>query len=127
MKNNEDVLTAIKRELLEEMGINFSDHELLKKFVLETIYDDYYDFRVRGYRARCTITTYFYGETKQDIDTSRMNLTMEEINEEFKISFVSKEDLIKIINTDHSSAFNGRYFDEENKIVYENIIGGLKQ
>lgn len=125
VENNEKFLTAIKRELLEEMGINFSDHELLEKFILETIYDDYYDYRVKDYRARCTITTYFYGETKQDIDTSRMSLTKDEINEGFKISFVSKEDLVKMINTDHSLAFNGRYFDMENKIVYENIICNL--
>lgn len=38
------------------------------------------------------------------------------------VFFVSKDELIKMINIDHSLAFNGKYFDLENKIVMDNII-----
>lgn len=118
----EDELIAIKRELYEELGIKFDDSQLKEMFVLEAFYDDYYDFRIKQYGPRCTITKYFYGETEQNIDYSKMNLTEDELSQKFKSSFVSFDELIKMIKTDHSGAFNGNCFDEENKIVLENII-----
>ena len=51
-----------------------------------------------------------------------MNLTKDEINQKFKCFFVPKDELIQMINIDHSLAFNGKYFDLENKIVMDNII-----
>lgn len=122
LENNEDVFTAIKRELLEELGIEFVDSEIKREFVLETLYDDYYDFRIKKYIPRYTVTTYFYIETSKEINLTRMNLTSDEINQEFKIFFVSKDELIKMINEDHSMAFNGKYFDLENKIVFDKIL-----
>lgn len=122
LENDEDVFTAIKRELLEELGIEFLDSEIKKEFVLETLYDDYYDFRIKKYIPRYTVTTYFYIETNKEINLGRMNLTSDEINQEFKIFFVSKDELIKMINEDHSMAFNGKYFDLENKIVFDKIL-----
>lgn len=121
-EKNEDALLAIKRELFEELGIEFENSELKEMIVLETLYNDYYDFRTRKYGPRYTITTYFYGETSNDIDRFKMNLTEDEISQDFKISFVSKDELIKMVEVDHSSAFNGKYFDEENKVVLENMI-----
>lgn len=113
---------AIKRELFEELGIEFFDEQLSEVFVLETFYDDYYDFRIGKCVPRYTKTIYFYGETKEDIDFSKMNLTKDEINQKFKCFFVSKDELLQMINIDHSLAFNGKYFDLENKIVVDNII-----
>lgn len=122
LENDEDVISAIKRELLEELGIEFIDSEIKEEFVLETLYDDYYDFRIKKYIPRYTVTTYFYIETSKKINLTRMNLTSYEINQEFKIFFVSKDELIKMINEDHSMAFNGKYFDLENKIVFDRIL-----
>ena len=122
LENDEDVISAIKRELLEELGIEFIDSEIKEEFVLETLYDDYYDFRIKKYIPRYTVTTYFYIETSKEINLTRMNLTSDEINQEFKIFFVSKDELIKMINEDHSMAFNGKYFDLENKIVFDKIL-----
>ena len=122
LENNEDVFTAIKRELLEELGIEFLDSEIKREFVLETLYDDYYDFRIKKYIPRYTVTTYFYIETSKEINLTRMNLTSDEINQEFKIFFASKDELFKMINEDHSMAFNGKYFDLENKIVFDKIL-----
>ncbi len=112
---------AIKRELREELGIDVTN-DLEKRIVIETIYDDYYDFRTKKYGPRHTITAYYYGKIDSFIDPGKMALTEDEKNENFKSFFVSKEKLIQMIMTDHSNAFNGKYFDDENKIVLENII-----
>lgn len=113
--------SAIRRELLEELGIKFSN-ELEKKLVIETIYDDYYDFRTGKYGPRYTVTAYYYGKTSDEINIDNMRLTDDEINQDFKSFFISKEELIHMIMSDHSYASNGKYFDDENKIVLENII-----
>lgn len=118
----EKPIIAIKRELFEELGIEFLDGQLKEVFVLEAYYDDYYDFRIKKCVPRYIKTVYFYGETSDDINFLKMNLTKDEIEQKFRCFFVSKEKLIQMINVDHCLAFNGKYFDFENKIVMENII-----
>ena len=39
-----------------------------------------------------------------------------------KYGFVNKQKLLELLSKDHSSAINGEFFDEENKIVIEKII-----
>ena len=45
---DEDLNTAIKRELLEETGIKFETQELKKVLELETFYEDFYDYRTKS-------------------------------------------------------------------------------
>lgn len=51
-----------------------------------------------------------------------MNLTEGEIKEKFKISFVDRETLLKMLLEDHSNATNGKIFDEENQAIANNIF-----
>ena len=52
LENDEDVFTAIKRELLEELGIEFLDSEIKREFVLETLYD-YNGYKRATYKCVC--------------------------------------------------------------------------
>ena len=122
MENDEDPLIAIKRELKEELGIEFSTNELSQILEIETFYEDYYDFRTDSIIPRHTTTTYFYIETDKELNLSEQNLTQDEINQQFKIFFVDKETLINLLLEDHSTAYNGKYFDQENKIILDKII-----
>lgn len=56
------------------------------------------------------------------MNVSKMNLTEGEIKEGFTISFVDKQRLLQLLGEDHSSAKNGKFFDEENRIVVENVL-----
>lgn len=51
-----------------------------------------------------------------------MNLMNDEIKSGFKVAFVNKETLFKMLLEDHSDAMNGKIFDEENRIVLDNIL-----
>lgn len=119
---NEDFNSAIIRELEEETGIKFKNDELKQVLTLETYYEDFYDYRTSCKKPRYTITKYYYVETNLTINKDNQSLTKEEIKEKFNIKFVSKEELIQLLNTDHSNSINGKYFDEENKIILENIL-----
>ena len=118
----EDELLAIQREIKEETGmeLNLSDFE--KVLELETIYDDTIDYRTETVRPRHTITTFYYVNTNKRINEDNMNLTAGEIDEHFKISFVDKETLLKMLSEDHSNARNGKMFDQENQFVVDNIL-----
>lgn len=120
--NNEDFDSAIIRELEEETGIKFKNDELKQVLTLETYYEDFYDYRTSCKKPRYTITKYYYIETNLTINKDNQSLTNEEIKEKFNIKFVSKEELIQLLNADHSNSINGKFFDEENKIILENIL-----
>jgi 8-oxo-dGTP pyrophosphatase MutT (NUDIX family) len=118
----EDIIAAIKRELLEETGISFETHELEKVLELETFYDDFYDYRSKSIKPRHTVTTYFFAKTDKQIILENLRLTEGEIKENFKIKFVDKKSLFDMLSIDHSKEENGKFFDEENKIVVNSVL-----
>ena len=113
----EDNITAIKRELKEEMGIDFETLEINILFELETFYDDMMDYRSGSIKPRHTITTYYYIKTHKNINVQKMHLTEDEKNLNFNIAFVPKEKLLEMIMQSHAEFQNGKFFDEENKTV----------
>ena len=119
---NEDDLSAIQSEIIEETGMFFSADEFHKVLELETMYDNAIDYRTKTVRLRYTITTYYYVKTDQIINKDNMNLTEGEIQENFKISFVDRETLFKMLLEEHRDAMNWQLFYEENQVVVNNIL-----
>lgn len=122
-KDNESDIDAIKREIKEETGIDIDNFKEVLE--LETYYKDFYDYRTDSLKSRYTKTIYYYAKTNEDIKKDKMILTTGEIKEGFTSSFVNKEELIKMLSEDHKDAKNGIYFDEENKVVIDNILNNL--
>ena len=121
-KDNENSIDAIKRELKEELGIDFEPSDFIKVLDLETLYSSFYDYRTDSYKPRYTKTIYYYVKCNQEINAKNMHLTEGEIKEGFKVSFVDVHTLLRLLSEDHSQAKNGKYFDEENRTVIENIL-----
>lgn len=119
---DEDDLTAIQREIKEETGMIIETSEFHKVLELETLYDDAIDYKTGLVRPRHTITIFYYVKTDQKINKDNMNLTEGEIKENFKISFVDRETLFKMLLEEHKEAMNWKLFYEENQIVVNNII-----
>lgn len=124
-EKNETNIEAIKREIKEETGIILNDDDFMEILELETLYKDFYDFRSDSLKPRYTSTIYYYVKCSNDIDTSKMSLTDGEISEGFKIAFVNQDRLIEMLEEDHSKATNGVFFDEENRIVVDNILKNI--
>ncbi len=123
----ETELSAIQRELQEETGITLSRCEFNKVLELETFYKEFYDYRTNSYRPRHTITTYFYAKCNESINSKTQNLTEGEIKEQFSVAFVTFEELIALISQDHSSMQNGKYFDEENKVIEAYLLSNYNE
>lgn len=116
----EDV--AVKRELKEETGIELENETLEKVLEIEAYYDDFWDHRSMSFKPRYMLTTYFLIKTNKKIDISNLNLTVEERKQGFDIFSCRENILYKILTEDHSNILNGKFFDEENKIVLDEII-----
>lgn len=116
---------AIKREIKEETGIKLTDEVLEKVLEIESYYDDFYDHRSNSLKPRHTLTTYFYIKTDKKINFNELELTTGEKNLGFNIFTQSKNNLYKLLNKEHSNLRNGKFFDEENKIVLEEILGKM--
>jgi len=119
---DEDDLLAIQREIREETGMVFSTSEFHKVLELETMYDNAVDYKTNKVRPRHTITTFFYVKTEQTINKDNMDLTKGEIQENFKIFFVDKETLFKLLLEQHKDAMNWQLFYEENQVVVNKIL-----
>lgn len=119
---DEDNLSAIQREIREETGMILSSTDFHKVLELETIYDNAIDYRTNMVRPRHTLTTFYYVKTEQTIDIDNMNLTEGEKRENFKIFFVDRETLFKMLLEEHKEAMNWQLFYEENQVVVNNIF-----
>lgn len=112
--------------MLEETGIAFEPKELSKVLESETYYDDFYNYRNKTNQARHTITTYFYVKTDKQINLDNLDLTETEKQQNFKIKFVDRNTLYSLLTTDHSKEENGKFFDEESRIVMNNVLKLIK-
>ena len=118
-ENGETDLEAIQREIKEETGISISKDDFKELLTLETIYNNYYDYRTDLIKSRYTSTVYYYARTSEKINNKKTSLTNVEIEQNYKAFYVNKNKLIEMIMEDHSNATNGEKFDEENRIVTE--------
>lgn len=113
---------AIIREIKEETGIIITDEILEKVLVIESFYDDFWDYRSESLKPRHTLTTYFYIKTDKKINVDKLELTESEKRLNFNIFTCDKNNLYKLLKEDHSLIRNGKFFDEENKVVLEEIF-----
>ena len=88
---DEDNITALIRELKEEIGINYIQDEL--RPLLELIYYQFdYPTRDNKIKNRCIKTTYYIANYK-GIDLSNINRTESEIKNNFDLILMSIDEL----------------------------------
>ena len=121
-KAGETDIEAIIREIKEETGIFFNEDDFKKILEIETIYKNFYDYRTDSLKPRYTNTIYYYVKCSKKINGKNMNLTSGEIKEKFKVEYVSKEKLFRLLTEDHKESVNGVFFDEENRIILDNFL-----
>ena len=118
----EDELAAIVREIKEETGISIPFSKFQKVLELETMYDDFYNYRTQSYIPRHTITSYFYATTEEKIDEAKMSLTEAEKKEKFTIHFEDRDSLIECLMEAHTEVETAKFFDEENQIIVKHFL-----
>lgn len=110
--NNETEIEALKRELLEEAGIEISEKEATPYLVINSYDKDYLDRR-EGKLNRLTQTTFFEISTDKDIDKTKTKLSESEKEKGLTIEYKPLSIMRYLIETNTSDNPKRKQFDRE--------------
>lgn len=117
LEENETFEECLKREILEETGIELTN-EVINGPFLEI---DYYnkDWPTKGNVRKCEI--YYYAvETEKDINLSNTSYTKDEVEKHFKVDKVKLDEAIDYINNNIAN-------NELNKVISPDMIIAIKE
>lgn len=102
---------ALKREIVEESGIDFDDE--INPFLQINSYDKNYYDRKSGVINRLTRTLFYIIETTKDIDESKKVLTESEKEKKHTISYVDLDSIESLVESNQTSNLKRKQFDRE--------------
>lgn len=100
LEDNESLIEALKREVLEETGIELSNEEIDRPFYKVTYLNK--DYPIKGVNRKSEIY-YYVVNTDKEIDLSKVKLTENEIKNNYrveKVPLLSSVDIISKNNND---------------------------
>ena len=106
LEDNENLIEALKREVLEETGMEISDEEIDRPFYKVTYLNK--DYPVKGINRKSEIY-YYVVKTDKEVDLSKVKLTKNEVKNNYRlekipllssIGVISKNDNDKVIERD---------------------------
>ena len=106
LEDNENLIEALKREVLEETGIEISDEEIDRPFYKVTHLNK--DYPVKGINRKSEIY-YYVVKTDKEVDLSKVKLTKNEVKNNYRlekipllssIGVISKNDNYNVIERD---------------------------
>lgn len=117
VEEGEKLETCLKREILEETGIEIEDSEIGKCFQKVIFMNK--DWPSAGKNRKCEIY-YYEVKTNKLPDLSKVHLTESEKNQHFKVDFIPLKDSIKYIKDNMPKA-------EKNKVISPDMIEALEE
>jgi len=123
VEKDEDILSALKREIKEEVGIGLNDD--IKLLTSITYYQKDYP-KMNNCLCNRKITTHYF-TIKLDIDLNNIvtTLTDREKNGNFKLEWIDENSIKGLINNSKSTNPRKKYFDKELLQVLELYKKGL--
>ena len=113
IEENEEKEEALKRELLEETGIEKVEFEKEPFLIIESYEKDYYDRKLKRNINRQTKTYFYSGTTKEEIDKQKQELTQSEKDEEFLAEFKNLSIIEYLVENNQSGNKKQEVFDRE--------------
>lgn len=108
-----DETDTLKREILEEAGIEkveFQEEPFLK---IESYDKNYYDRELKQNISRLTETFFYFGQTKQKINPDKQSLTESEKKDDFSISFQNLSVIQYLVENNKTDNKKKKNFDRE--------------
>lgn len=110
--NGEFEVEALRRELLEEAGIEIEAQQAVPYLLINSYDRNYFD-RKSGNINRLTQTTFFVVSTDQDIDETKKNLTESEKEKNHTIKYMNLSVARYLIETNSTDNPKKKHFDRE--------------
>ena len=110
--NGEFEVEALRRELLEEAGIEIEAQQAVPYLLINSYDRNYFD-RKSGNINRLTQTTFFVVSTEQDIDETKKKLTESEKEKNHTIKYMNLSVARYLIETNSTDNPKKKHFDRE--------------
>lgn len=117
LEDNETFEECLKREVLEETGIEIEDSEIKRPFMKVTYMNK--DWPEKGKNRKCEIY-YYLIETTKNPNLDKVNYTEHEKQGNFKIESIPLDESINIIEKNISK-------NEKNKVIAPDMIMAIKE
>lgn len=117
VEDNEELVTCLKREILEETGIEIEDFEIGECFQKVTFMNR--DWPSVGKNRKCEIY-YYVVKTNKMPDLTKINLTESEKEQHFKVDFVPLSDSVEYIKNNMPKA-------EKNNVISPDMIDAIEE
>ena len=121
---SETRIDAIKRELLEETGIEVEDQQLIPYLVINS-YDKHYFDRKAGLVNRHTETVFYKIETTASIDETKKKLTESEKKKKHSVSFVPLHNMKNLVESNDTTNEKRKQFDREIIVAINELLNTL--
>ena len=122
LEDNESLIETLKREVLEETGIEISDEEIDRPFYKVTYLNK--DYPVKGINRKSEIY-YYVVKTDKEVDLSKVKLTENETKHNYRVEkipllssvdIISKNDNDKVIERDLIDAIEEYLYQSQEEI-----------
>lgn len=110
--NGETEIEALRREVLEESGIEIEDQQAVSYLLINSYDRNYFD-RKSGNVNRLTQTIFFEVSTDQDINETRKRLTESEKEKNHTIKYTNLSVVRYLVETNPTGNPNRKQFDRE--------------
>lgn len=117
LEESESLNDCLKREILEETGIEIDDSEINKPFMKVTFLNK--DWPKTGNNRKCEIY-YYIINTNKKVDLTKTNYTANEIERNYKIEEFNIDEAIYKIKDNIPN-------NEENKIISPDMISAIEE
>lgn len=131
--NEEQPLEALKREILEEAGIEIDVNEVKEFLQIDSYNEKYYSREYKELVSRVTHTKIYFVETDQDINEQKKKLTPSEAEKDHRIGFENLSVIPYLVQTNQSENIKKNEFDREiltalkEFAIYRNIENKSKE
>lgn len=112
LEENETLEECLKREVLEETGIEIEDNEIKKLFMKVTYMNKDWPDKDKNRKSE---TYYYLIETNKDPNLDKVNYTEHEKNGNFRLEFIPLDESVDIIEKNISK-------NDKNKVIAPDMI-----
>ena len=113
LEDNESLIETLKREVLEETGIEISDEEIDRPFYKVTYLNK--DYPAKGINRKSEIY-YYVVKTDKEVDLSKVKLTENETKHNYRVEKIPLLSSVDIINK-----------NDNDKVIERDLLDAIKE
>ena len=114
VKDNEDLIIALQREVLEEVGINLESRPVKPLLLIKQYIRDYPKKEDSSkFSDRLNETYYYIVKADDEMDTNKIELTENEIKHDFRTIRIKANEIVTLVSNHMIDNYRNEYYSRE--------------